>query len=154
MSDTAYTSIEGRRLGIGPKGNLGSQKPDGSLLPFTSQAVDATITVGAENTNVRAISIQLKNANGDNVNEITEVDVLALLDANGAAYAATGGSTGLADGGAGTLLAVVAKKLFKARSDATGLIELTWTDTGTEVAYPAVKLASGRTVIGAAMTNT
>ena len=37
-------------------------------LQVTPECVDATITVGAENTNVRAIAIQLKDANGNDVN--------------------------------------------------------------------------------------
>lgn len=154
MGDTAYTSLKGRRLGIGPKGNLGSQKADGSLLPMTVEAVDAAITVSAENTNVRTISVQLKNANGDNISTRQALEVVVLLDANGDAFAATGGSTGIADAGAGTILATVAKKIFKAITNATGLLELSWTDTGTEAAYLGVILPNGRLVVSSALTNT
>ena len=154
MTDTAYSSIEGRRFGIGPKGNLGFFNAAGVFIPFGAQAVDAAITVSAENTNVRTIAVQLKNANGDNVNERQALEVVVLLDANGDAFVTTGGSTGIADGGAGTILATVAKKMFKAITNNAGLLELTWTDTGTEAAYLGVILPSGRMVISSALTNT
>lgn len=140
--------LHGRQLGI---------SRDGSLLANDKQisapAVDAVITVSAENTNVRTISVQLKDANGDNIKARQLVDLVLLLDANGDAFVVTGGSTGIADGGAGTILAVVAKKVFKGITNADGLLELTWTDTGTEAAYLAVVLPSGRMVISTALTN-
>lgn len=115
---------------------------------------NATITVGAENANVRNITIQLKNRLGRNINYAAEVDVVVLLDAAGVDYVATGGSTGIAIGASGKLQAVVAKKRFKARSTTAGVIALTWTDTGTEAAYLGVVLPNGKQVVSAALTNT
>jgi hypothetical protein len=77
-----------------------------------------------------------------------------LADANGDAFAATGGSTGIAVGTDGALLPIVAKKLFLAISEADGDIDLTWTDTGTEAAYLAVILPNGKMIVSAALTNT
>lgn len=146
---TQLTSIHGRRLALGLKGELiGNEKE------ITSPTVDATITVGAENANVRAITIQLKDVEGQAINYREMVELVVLLDANGSDFAATGGSTGIAIGASGKLLAVVAKKLFRAISTAAGVIELTWTDTGTEAAYLGVRLPNGRVVISAALTNT
>lgn len=114
----------------------------------------ATITVGAENANVRAITIQLKNALGRNINFAAEVELVALLDAAGTDYVATGGSTGIAIGASGKLQQVIAKKRWLARSTTAGVIALTWTDTGTEAAYLAVNLPNGKQVVSAALTNT
>ncbi|HTV69322.1 MAG TPA: hypothetical protein VMF90_12365 [Rhizobiaceae bacterium] len=114
---------------------------------------DATITVGAENTNVRAITIQLKNGWGKNINFPAEVELVVLLDAAGADYVVTGGSTGIAIGASGKLQQIIAKKRFVARSTAAGLIALTWTDTGTEAAYLGVILPNGKQVISSALTN-
>ena len=80
--------------------------------------------------------------------------IAVLLDANGDAFVTTGGSTGIAIGTDGALLPVVAKKLFWAISEADGDIDLTWTDTGTEAAYLAVRLPNGKMVISSALTNT
>ena len=143
------TSIHGRKLAIAKTGNLTANGID-----ISQPCVDATITVGAENTNVRAITIQLKDANGADIAYREMVDIFVLADANGDAFVTTGGSTGIAIGTDGALLTVVAKKYFVAISEADGDIDLTWTDTGTEAAYLAVRLPNGRLVISAAMTNT
>jgi hypothetical protein len=70
------------------------------------------------------------------------------------AFATTGGSTGIAIGTDGALLAVVAKKLFLVTSEADGDIDLTWTDTGTESVSLALYLPNGTVVTSAAFANT
>ncbi len=145
-------SLAGRLLGIsGTRGNLVAK---GGALDLTARCADASITVGAEAADVRAITIQLKDALGNDVNEVTSFWVAVFLDAAGTAFAATGGSTGIAIGTDGALLAVVAKKLFLATSEADGDCDLTWTDTGTEAAYIGIILPNGRTIISStALTN-
>lgn len=143
------TSIEGRKLGLGPKGNLLANG-----LEITAPCADATITVGAESTNVRAITIQLKDANGDDINYAETVEIILYADAAKAAFVATGGSTGIAIGTDGALLAIVAKKYFLATSETDGDIDLTWTDTGTEAAFLGVRLPNGRVIMSSALTNT
>lgn len=152
MTDVIITSVHGSRLGLTDKGHLsGGISGRTRLTPF---CVDASITVGAESSNARAIAIQLKDANGKDVTERTVVDVYVLADANGDAIVGTGGSTGIAIGTDGAILAtVVAKKHFRVISEADGDIDLTWTDTGTEAAYLAVVLPTGRMVISSALTN-
>lgn len=120
---------------------------------LSKPAIGATITVGAESTNVRAITIQLTDASGDDLAYRGAVLLVLLLDANGDAFAVTGGSTGIAIGTDGALLALVAKKAFVAISEADGDIDLTWTDTGTEAAYLGVMTSSGRLIVSAALTN-
>lgn len=120
----------------------------------TSGCVDASITVGAEAGDARAITIQLKNADGTDRAQRDHILAYLLLDANGDAFATTGGSTGIAIGTDGALLALVAKKAWLLISEADGDIDLTWTDTGTEAAYLALRLPSGRVVISSALTNT
>lgn len=114
----------------------------------------ASIVVGAESTNVRAITIQLKDGEGTDAAVRSAVQIAVLADANGDAFVATGGSTGIAIGTDGALVPIVAKKLFMAISEADGDIDLTWTDTGTEVAYLVVILPNGKMIISAALTNT
>lgn len=124
------------------------------IVDIGGACVAASIVVGAENTNVRAITIQLKDGQGKDMARRTPVQIAVLADGNGDAFVATGGSTGVAIGTDGALLPIVAKKLFMAISEADGDIDLTWTDTGTEVAYLAVILPNGKMVISAALTNT
>ncbi|MEE4452868.1 hypothetical protein [Novosphingobium resinovorum] len=124
------------------------------IVDIGGQVAGASITVSAENANVRTIAIQLRDAQGRDIAHRASVQIAVLADANGDAFVATGGSTGIAAGADGALLPVVAKKLFLAISEADGDIDLTWTDTGTEAAYLAVILPNGRMVISAALTNT
>lgn len=145
----SLVSLHGRRLGLAATGNL-----EGNGLAITQPCVDASITVGAESTNVRAITIQLKDANGNDINYVESVMAVLYLDAGRLAFAATGGSTGIAIGTDGALLALVAKKVFLLTSEADGDIDLTWTDTGTEVAYLGLHLPNGRVVMSSALTNT
>lgn len=113
------------------------------------------IVVGAENTNVRNITIQLKDANGRELAVRAAVFVGVFLDAGPDALVVTGGSTGIAIGTDGFIVAtLVAKKLFLVSSEADGDIDLTWTDTGTEVAYLGVMLPNGKWVMSTALTNT
>lgn len=116
-------------------------------------AVDAVITVGAEASDARAIAVQLKDANGDNIKEVTHIELIMLLNAAGTDFVATGGSTGIAIGASGNLLTIVAKKLFRAQTTAAGLLALTWTDTGTEAAFLGVRLPNGNIIISSALTN-
>jgi hypothetical protein len=124
------------------------------IVDIGGQVAGASIAVGAEITNVRAIAIQLKDARGNDISHRAMVEIALLLDTNGDAFVATGGSTGIAIGTDGALLPIVAKKMWRAISEADGDIDLTWTDTGTEAAYLAVILPNGRMVISAALTNT
>lgn len=145
----ALTTIEGRSLGLGVNKQLISNG-----VQISQPCVDATITVGDESTNVRAITIQLKDADGKDINYAETVEILMFADAAKAAFVTTGGSTGIAIGTDGALLAVVAKKYFLATSETDGDIDLTWTDTGTEAAYLGLRLPNGRIIMSAALTNT
>lgn len=141
------TSIHGRKLMLTATGAL-----VGNDVPISQPCVDATITVGAEDNNVRPIAIQLKDANGNDINYVETVEIIVFSSAAMTAFA-TGGSTGLAIGTDGALLAVVAKKYFLATSEATGSIDLTWTDTGTESVAVGVRLPNGRVVVSEAFAN-
>ena len=115
---------------------------------------DATIVVGAEAANVRNITIQLKDANGADLAVRGAVMIGVFLDAGPDALVVTGGSTGIAIGTDGFIVAtLVAKKLFLVISEADGDIDLTWTDTGTEVAFLGVILPNGKIVMSSALTN-
>ena len=141
-------SIHGRRLQSGAQNQLRSNEID-----ITQSAVDATIVVGAEAANVRAITIQLLDANGDVIDYVEEVDLVLFLTFDRLAYVVTGGSTGIAIGTDGALQTIVAKKVFTATSEIDGDIDLTWTDTGTEAAFLGVKLPSGRYVMSTTLQN-
>lgn len=144
----SFTSLHGRRLGLARTGNL-----EGNGIQVTRPCVDASITVGAENTNVRAITIQLKDIEGNDIDYVETFEIIMFLNAAMTSFVATGGSTGLAIGTDGALLTVVAKKYFIATSESDGDWDGTWTDTGNEAAYLGVRLPNGRVIVSDALTN-
>ena len=148
---TAYAerSVVGRRLAIGNAHNLKSYG-----VAVTQPCVDCSISVGAENANVRAITIQLKDATGADIDYVELVEILVFGSA-AMTSGATGGSTGLAIGTDGAIIATSeAKKHFFVTSEADGDIDLTWTDTGTESVAIGVRLPNGRVVVSEAFANT
>ncbi len=154
VSPRSDRSLFGSNLILGALGNLKAAM-SGTKVNITQPCVDASITVGAENTNVRAITIQLKDAYGNDIDYQEIVDIFVVGAANLDAIVGTGGSTGIAIGTDGAILAtIVAKKVFRVASEADGDIDLTWTDTGTEAAYLALRLPNGRTIFSSALTNT
>lgn len=147
----SFKSLHGRRFGLDAV--TGQMQAKGGSLDITQPCVDASITVGAEATNVRAITIQLKDAFGNDINYVETVEIIVFSSAAMTAFATTGGSTGIEIGTDGALLAVVAKKYFIATSEADGDIDLTWTDTGTETVAVGVRLPNGRVVVSSAFAN-
>jgi len=148
---SVFTSLHGKRLGLGEKGQLVANKID-----ISQPCVNATITVSAEGAttaNTRDITIQLLDADGNDIAYAETVEVIMYLDAAQAAFVVTGGSTGIDVGTDGALLDVVAKKYFLATSETDGDIDLEWLDTGTEVAYLGVRLPNGHIIVSDALTN-
>ena len=145
-----FVSLHGKAFGFDSEtGNL----VNSAGVALTPPCADASITVGDESSNARAITIQLKDINGNDIAYVEEVEIVMFLTADRLAYVVTGGSTGIAIGTDGALSTVVAKKRFYATSEADGDIDLTWTDTGTEAAFLGLKLPTGRWVMSTALTN-
>jgi hypothetical protein len=142
------TEIFGRLLGIGADGQMVSHDSD-----ITQIAADASITIGDEAANARTITIQLKKANGDDIEAVTHFWLAVFTSADATAFATTGGSTGVEIGTDGALLGVVAKKLFLCTSEADGDWDGTWTDTADETVALGVILPTGRMVMSEAFVN-
>lgn len=148
-------SLHGRRLQM--------SNVDGRLLAngydVTSPAVIADVTISAEGatvSNQRDISIVLRDSNGVAIATPETVEIWVMKDAAGLEITATGGSTGIAEAGTpvGKIIeTVTAKKHFVCRTTAAGLLNLIYTDTGTDVAYLGVELPNGRLIMCGALTN-
>jgi len=151
----AYKSLFGRRLGLGPYNELMSAN-SGSNLRLTSRVATATITVSAEGATVanqRNISITLKDANGVAINYAETFEIVLYSSSAMTDFVGTGGSTGIAAGASGKILAVIAKKLFRAITTTAGVCEVIYTDTGTDAGYLAVRLPNGNVIAGGDITN-
>jgi len=145
-------SLVGRRLFISKYGNLVAS-PYGTDFNVSQPCVNATIAIGAENTNVRTITVQLLDANGEDINYVETFELIVFSDTTRTAFA-TGGSTGVAIGTDGAAVAIVAKKHFLCTSEADGDWDGTWTDTGTESVAIGIRLPNGRIVMSDAFANT
>jgi hypothetical protein len=133
-----------RRSGWGPQGQLCQED-----IPITDSAVDVVISVGA--TQAAGITLQFNHSDGSPIAHIIDFD-LYVVKTDGTDVATTGGSTGIAIGANGKIVAtVVTKKVFKCFSDVNGLFKATWTDNATEAAALAVRLPTGRRVVSAAL---
>lgn len=150
-ANTGFRSEHGRTLGQGTEGHLIGGT---TQVPLTNPCCNASIVVDDEVSNVRAITIQLKDANGADLAYVETVHAYVFTDATRVAFVATGGSTGIAIGTDGAALALVAKKAFILTSESDGDIDLTFTDTGTEQVALALYLPNGNVVTTAAFANT
>ena len=148
-TELGLASVKGRKLSIATNANLVGQDKR-----ISHPCVDATITVGDEAANVRAITIQLLDAYGQDVAEVTVVDLFVFSDATGTAIASSGGTTGIAIGTDGAILSTLVAKLhFALSSEADGDIDLTWTDTATDSVALGLRLPNGNIIVTAAFAN-
>lgn len=148
-----FRSLVGKYFGLGPRGELAARGDGVNARRLTSPVVHVTGTIGAEVANARTITLQLRDAYGKAIDYAAMVDVIVFLNSGMTDFAATGGSTGIAQGATGKLLAVVAKKIFRAISAVTGELVFTYTDTGTEACHLGVRLPNGELVYIGNMTN-
>lgn len=147
----SFKSIMGRRLGLGAYGELASNST-GTPVAITHKAVTASAVIGAEASDARAITVTLKDAHGVAIDSIEACTLEVYTDSTMADWSA-GGSTGLAQGASGKLLALVAKKSFRAITTSAGVIAISYTDTGTTASYLGVILGNGNRVGLGVMTN-
>lgn len=150
-----YKSLLGQILGISDRGNLVSAA-GGAQKNVTSPCCHVTGTISAEAATVanqRDITLQLRDANGDAIDYACPVKIIVFTSSAMTTHVVTGGSTGIATGGTGSLLAIVAKKIFSAISSTAGVITLIYTDTGTEIGYLGVELPNGHVIGIGTLTN-
>lgn len=146
-----YKSIRGRNFGLGPYGQLVAVGFD-----ITRPAVDAAITISAEaatTADTRDLSITLKDAHGNAIDYAENFEIMMYSSSAMTDFVAAGGSTGVVQGAAGKLLAIVAKKIFACITSTAGVWTGTYLDTGTAAGYLAIRLPNGRIVAGGAVTN-
>jgi hypothetical protein len=105
---------------------------------------DVGFTIGAEAANVINVALQLKDANGDDLNERANVAAYLSADANGDAIAATAPDGGVAVGTDGLAIPVVASKAFLLTSESDGDVDLNLTHAaGALTLYLIVVLPTG-----------
>lgn len=145
----ALVSIHGRSLGY----EIDGKALVSNGIQITRPCVDATVTA-TPGSGATTIAIQLKDADGKDINYVETVDLILFTSSAKTAFAATGGSTGLAIGTDGAYSRIAASKIHgRATSEADGDIDLTYTDNVQEATWLGVRLPNGR-IVGATITTT
>lgn len=114
----------------------------------------ATITVGADAGTTAAVTIQLTDANGNDLAVRGSVFAYVSDDANGDSLAGTA-PDGVAIGTDGVAIPLVAGKAFQLISEADGDIDLTFTENGADTWYLILVMpTTGKLVASGAITFT
>ncbi len=138
-----------------------AERLDTLLSEKSGRLAGATITIGAEATNVRAITIQLLDEEGADLDHVASVTAFLFTTAAMTTLATNVGSAGggMAIGTDGLLpynLSTGGNSLpnvFQLVSEADGDIDLTWTDTGTHEVFLALLMPTGDFVVSASIQN-
>lgn len=113
----------------------------------------ATITVGAEASNVINVAVQLLDAGDADLAVRGHVFAYLSDDANGDGIAASAASGGVAIGTDGAIIdEVVTDKMFLIQSEADGDFDLDITEVGADTWYLVVVLPDGSQVVSSAIT--
>ncbi len=127
--------------------------PNGIKVAAYNEAASATISVGAEETNVVNVAIQLTDGAGDNLDN--QAAVIAYLSdaATGAGLATTAADT-VAIGTDGVLAEIVSGQVYVLISDATGAVDINVTQDAADTLYLILLLPSGKVVASSVLTFT
>lgn len=112
---------------------------------------NGVFTIGAETANVINVSVQLRNA--DNQNLATRRHILAYLSgASSGASLATAPSGGVAIGTEGLLIEPVDNRAFRVLTNASGVFDINITDTGTPTMHLVLVFPNGSIQVSTAIT--
>ena len=114
----------------------------------------ATITVGAEATNVINVAIQLTDYLGEDIAAPACIKAYCCTTSAGTTKETTTVSTEAAIKTDGELTVVTAKTEYNLLSEADGDIDIDFTDTGTNSFYLALVLPTGKIVVSDVITFT
>jgi len=116
--------------------------------------MDATIVVGADAGTTVAVTIQLKDADGDDLAVRGSVFAYLSDDANGDSLIATDVSGTVAIGTDGLAIPLIAKKSFRLTSESDGDIDLVITEAGAKTCYLVLVMPNGKLIVSDAITFT
>lgn len=115
---------------------------------------NTTVVAGSEDTNVVNVVITLKNAADAAIGSAKIVHAYLSDASTGVGVAATAPNGGVAIGTEGKLLCeTVADKVFILESNASGVVDIDVTDSGTATFYLVVLLPNGTKVVSNAITT-
>lgn len=114
---------------------------------------DADFTIGAEAANSINVAIQLKDADGNDIDHVAQVWAHLSDAATGIGVCATAPDGDIAVGTDGAILGeLVADKVFLLQSENDGDIDLDIGEAGGDTWYLAIMLPNGRIIVSGAIT--
>ncbi len=130
----------------------GKKVPVMNTFGTSGELYGATFTIATEDSNVVNVSIQLTDFRGASL--ATRAGMFAYLsdDANGDSVG-TAHSTSPGIGTDGLLAVVVTDLSFYLVSESTGIIDIDFTDSGTQTIYLILVMPDGRLVASGAITH-
>jgi hypothetical protein len=144
-----FRALKGALLGFGARGELASRRGGLTVDRITSPAIIVTGTISAEGASVanqRDITLTVKDRKGQAIDYACVLELIVFSSSAMTDFTAVGGTTGIAAGAAGKILAAVAKKVFYGITSVTGVLSVIYTDTGADAAYLGVRLPNGEVV--------
>jgi len=135
--------------------NLEIGDPDGTRN-LSLEAAGATITVAAESGNNVDVTVQLTDAEGNNLAHSAVIDIFLSDAATGLDVTSAGVDGGISVPATGSLIATLSTGIAsKIQTDATGQAIIRTTDaTATGTWYMVVQLPSGKQVVSGAIAHT
>jgi len=113
----------------------------------------ATVTIGAEATNVINVGIQLTDAKGEDLDEVVCVHAFLSDASTGIGISGTAPATSVAVGTDGAIIEEnVTKLAWLLQSESDGDIDLDITETGADTWYLVIVLPDGTQVVSDAIT--
>jgi len=131
---------------------LGNEEEEGPY-EITKEAFEANFTVGAEAANVINVAIQLKDAQGKDLDHAAALPWYLADDAAGLNPATVAHSSSPAIGTDGGLIATLADLAGIVVSEADGDIDIDFTETGALTKYLVLVMPNGRLVVSPAITH-
>lgn len=119
---------------------------------ITDEAFDAVFTIGAEAANIIIVTVQLKDADGRNMDKVSSVKAFLASTANGDALAVVDAGLSVADGGGGWLSVLGDDQVFLVGTTAAGVAVIDITDTNVITHYLGVVMPNGKVVMSGAIT--
>lgn len=146
QKNQTFNNLNVKRLDIGA---LGVESYEVTAYPFS-----ATITVGAEVSNVINVAVQLTDATGDDVAAVYHLQAYLSDQTDGTDETAAAPDGGVAIGTNGVILSSPTANIrFRIQTNSSGAFDLDITDvTGTPTWYLVVILPNGQQVISSAIT--
>lgn len=123
-----------------------------SLASVSNSLANVDVVIGAEDTNVINVALQLQDANGAALAQSVSLNAFLTDAVAGIAITAAAPSGGVAAGTNGGCIALITNKLFLLSSDTQGRVDINITEATAKTWYLVIVFPNGARVVSDAIT--